>query len=171
MQYLENEMKDYYKILEIQNNATQEQIKKAYRNLAKKYHPDLNHNDKFSEEKFKSINEAYTILGDMDKRREYEEYIKRYNANFYTRSEYNEDTYNENEEYNGTEEYVDAEHSGTEEYEDEENNQTEENSFVGCSMWLGLILLILFVPFLGIPILIIIIFREPIKKFFIKYSK
>lgn len=65
--------KDYYKILELQRNATQEQIKKQYKTLSKKYHPDKNHgNDeklKFSEKMFRDVNESYKALSDPQKKR------------------------------------------------------------------------------------------------------
>jgi molecular chaperone DnaJ len=64
--------KDYYKILGVGKEATQEELKKAYRKLARKHHPDLNPNDKASEEKFKEISEAYAVLGDEKKRAEYD---------------------------------------------------------------------------------------------------
>jgi len=64
--------KDYYKILGVAKEASQDDIKKAYRKLARKYHPDLNPGDKSSEEKFKEINEAYAVLGDDKKRSEYD---------------------------------------------------------------------------------------------------
>jgi len=64
--------KDYYKILGVERNATLDQIKKAYRTLAMKYHPDKNQGDKSSEEKFKEIAEAYTVLSDPQKRKEYD---------------------------------------------------------------------------------------------------
>ncbi len=64
--------KDYYKILGVDRNATQEEIKKAYRKLALKYHPDRNKGDKQAEEKFKEINEAYAVLSDPEKRRQYD---------------------------------------------------------------------------------------------------
>jgi len=64
--------KDYYKILEIDKNASQEDIKKSYRELVKKYHPDKNKEDKESEDKIKEINEAYSILGDEEKRKQYD---------------------------------------------------------------------------------------------------
>jgi molecular chaperone DnaJ len=64
--------KDYYQILGVGKEASQEDLKKAYRKLARKYHPDLNPGDKSSEEKFKEINEAYAVLGDEKKRAEYE---------------------------------------------------------------------------------------------------
>ena len=64
--------KDYYKILGVDRNATQEEIKKAYRKLALKYHPDRNPGDKSAEEKFKEINEAYAVLSDPEKRKKYD---------------------------------------------------------------------------------------------------
>ena len=64
--------KDYYKILEVDKNSTQDDIKKSYRKLAKKYHPDLNPNDNSVQEKFKEINEAYEVLGDADKKKKYD---------------------------------------------------------------------------------------------------
>lgn len=67
-------MNDYYSILGISKNATQEEIKKAYRNLAFKYHPDRNPDDKQAEEKFKKISEAYDTLGDEKKRGEYDRF-------------------------------------------------------------------------------------------------
>lgn len=67
-------MKDYYKTLGVSRDATQEEIKKAFRQLALKYHPDRNQGDKASEEKFKEINEAYTCLSDDEKRANYDRY-------------------------------------------------------------------------------------------------
>ncbi|MCR5494613.1 MAG: DnaJ domain-containing protein [Treponema sp.] len=67
-------VKDYYEILGIQKSASQEEIKKAYRNLAFKYHPDRNPNDKAAEEKFKLISEAYDTLGDEKKRASYDRF-------------------------------------------------------------------------------------------------
>ena len=66
------EYKDYYKILGVSRNATQDDIKKAYRRLAKKYHPDANQGNKEAEQKFKEINEAYQVLGDQEKRKKYD---------------------------------------------------------------------------------------------------
>jgi curved DNA-binding protein len=64
--------KDYYKILGVPRNASQEEINKAFKKLAKKYHPDFNPNDKNAEEKFKEINEAYEVLKDPEKRKRYD---------------------------------------------------------------------------------------------------
>lgn len=66
--------KDYYQILEISKNATQEEIKKAYRKLAIKYHPDKNPGDKSAEEKFKEISKAYEVLSDPNKRAQYDQF-------------------------------------------------------------------------------------------------
>ena len=67
------EYKDYYKILGISKSATPDEIKKAYRKLAFKYHPDKNQNDKSAEEKFKEVNEANEVLENIDKRKKYDE--------------------------------------------------------------------------------------------------
>lgn len=64
--------KDYYKILEVPRTATQEEIKKSYRKLAMKYHPDRNKGDKTAESKFKDINEAYAVLSNEEKRKQYD---------------------------------------------------------------------------------------------------
>src|SRR4051812_5988950 len=67
---------DYYKLLELDKNATESDIKKAYRKLARKYHPDLNPNDKVANAKFQQINEANEVLGDPEKRKKYDKYGK-----------------------------------------------------------------------------------------------
>jgi len=66
--------KDYYQILGVNRKANDKEIKRAYRSLARKYHPDLNPGDKSSEEKFKEINEAYEVLSDPDKRQKYDRF-------------------------------------------------------------------------------------------------
>jgi len=65
-------MQNYYKILRVSQNATQKEIKKAYRSLAKKYHPDANPGNKEAENLFKLVNEAHMILGDETKKAEYD---------------------------------------------------------------------------------------------------
>ncbi|MGI4021356.1 MAG: DnaJ C-terminal domain-containing protein [Janthinobacterium lividum] len=67
------EYKDYYKILGVSKTASQDEIKKAYRKLAVKYHPDKNPNDKVAENKFKEANEANEVLSKADKRKQYDE--------------------------------------------------------------------------------------------------
>ena len=66
--------RDYYEVLGIQKNASTDEIKKAYRKLAGKYHPDRNPGDKSAEEKFKEIGEAYEVLSDSDKRARYDQF-------------------------------------------------------------------------------------------------
>ncbi len=66
--------KDFYSTLGVSKNSSDEEIKKSYKKLAFKYHPDRNKGDKKSEEKFKEINEAYQILGDPEKRSQYDAY-------------------------------------------------------------------------------------------------
>lgn len=65
---------DYYKILGLDKNATQEDVKKAYRKLARKFHPDLNPNDKEANKMFQQINEANEVLSDPEKRKKYDQY-------------------------------------------------------------------------------------------------
>ncbi len=65
--------KDYYKILGVQRDADAATIKKAFRKLAKQYHPDTNNGNAEAEKKFTEINEAYSVLGDEEKRKEYDE--------------------------------------------------------------------------------------------------
>lgn len=67
-------MKDYYELLGVSRNATEAELKKAFRGLALKYHPDRNPDNKESEEKFKEINQAYSVLSDPEKRANYDRY-------------------------------------------------------------------------------------------------
>ncbi|HCM11643.1 MAG TPA: molecular chaperone DnaJ, partial [Lachnospiraceae bacterium] len=66
--------RDYYEVLGVGRTATEDELKKAYRKLAKKYHPDTNPGDKEAEAKFKEASEAYAILSDPDKRRQYDQF-------------------------------------------------------------------------------------------------
>src|SRR3954466_14365849 len=65
--------KDYYNVIGVPSSATQDDIKKAYRKLASKHHPDKNQNDPKAAERFKEISEAYQVLGDAEKRKQYDQ--------------------------------------------------------------------------------------------------
>lgn len=68
------DFKDYYEILGVSKTATPEEIKQAYRKLARKYHPDLNPGDKEAEANFKEMNEAHEVLSDPEKRQKYDQF-------------------------------------------------------------------------------------------------
>ena len=72
--------KDYYKVLGVEKNATPDDIKRAYRKLAKRYHPDKNPDDKQAEEKFKEINEANEVLSDSEKKARYDQISNSYSS-------------------------------------------------------------------------------------------
>ena len=65
--------KDFYKVLEVNERASADELKKSYRRLAKQYHPDANPGNKVAEERFKEINEAYDVLSDAAKRQKYDQ--------------------------------------------------------------------------------------------------
>ena len=76
--------KDYYELLGVKRDASDADIKKAYKKLARKYHPDVNPNDKTAEEKFKEVSEAYHVLSNKDLRKKYDQFghSSRWNQEF-----------------------------------------------------------------------------------------
>ena len=66
--------RDYYEVLGVDRSADEGAIKRAYRSLAKKYHPDVNPGDKEAEQKFKEVNEAYAVLSDAEKKAKYDQF-------------------------------------------------------------------------------------------------
>ena len=66
--------RDYYEVLGVDKSSDEQTIKKAYRKLAKQYHPDMNPGDQEAEKKFKEINEAYAVLSDSEKKARYDQY-------------------------------------------------------------------------------------------------
>ena len=97
------EFVDYYKLLEIDKTATQKDIKNAFRKLARKYHPDLNPNDKDAKRKFQDINEANEVLSDPEKRKKYDQYGKdwQHSEQFEKQNQYQQQSGSRKNEYSG----------------------------------------------------------------------
>ena len=79
-----NGYRDYFKVLGVERGADADTIKKAFRKLARQYHPDVNPGDKGAEAKFKEVSEAYEVLSDPDKRRRYEQFGQYWSCLLYT---------------------------------------------------------------------------------------
>lgn len=118
-------MDNYYEILGVSKNATSDEIKKAYRTLAFKYHPDRNPGDSAAEEKFKQINSAYDVLGDETKRRQYD------------LGGYSNNSYNNNQNYQRQYQYTYSNPFGNEDFwqwatgseENQQNQDSEEYDY------------------------------------------
>ncbi len=95
------EFRDYYQDLEVPRSASEDEIKKAFKKLAVKYHPDKNPGDKEAEEKFKIINEANTVLSDPEKRRQYDQYAENWKYYKEAGTRANTESYAEEQEFFG----------------------------------------------------------------------
>ncbi|MGB5419938.1 DnaJ C-terminal domain-containing protein [Algibacter sp.] len=116
---------DYYKILEITKNASEKDIKKAYRKLARKYHPDLNPNDKAAEKKFKEINEANEVLSNAENRKKYDQYGEHWqNAEAYEKAK-------QQQHYQGS--YQGSRPGASGSYSEEDFSDFFENMFGGAA--------------------------------------
>jgi len=103
---------DYYKILGVSKNATESEIKKAYRKLARKHHPDLNPNDKVAERKFKEINEANEVLSNPENRKKYDKYGKDWqHADAFEKAEKQQRQYRSANQYQSTGGFSDSDFS------------------------------------------------------------
>ncbi len=91
------DFKDYYSILGVSKTATPEEIKRAYRKIARKHHPDLNPGDKEAEEKFKNLNEANEVLSDPEKREKYDRFGQHWNQPSYTEAPPTRETHTSND--------------------------------------------------------------------------
>ncbi len=108
---------DYYKILGVDKNASEDEIKKAYRKLARKYHPDVNPNNKEAENKFKEINEANEVLSHSENRKKYDQYGKDWkHAEEFEKAKKNEQNYKQRQHYGGQKTYANFDESDFSEF-------------------------------------------------------
>ena len=93
------EKRDYYEVLGVSKNATEQEIKSAYRKKAKELHPDVNKDDLHAEEKFKALQEAYSVLSNEEKRRKYDKEYQKYHHSAPTSQKTNREDTNENDDW------------------------------------------------------------------------
>lgn len=97
------DFKDYYAVLGVNKSADAEEIKKAFRKLARKYHPDVNPGDRQAEAKFKEVNEAHEVLSDPEKRQKYDQFGQYWRQADQARSPFNNSPFNNNVDFDGVE--------------------------------------------------------------------
>lgn len=145
-------METYYDILNVKNDASDDEIKKSFRKLAMQYHPDKNQNNKLAEEKFKKINEAYAVLSDKEKRRVYD--LGGYSNTQQTYTRRQEQTYKNSYDFDW--DYVWKQAKSNQRKYDTRKSQPKKESIIGVFLHgviltvLGVLLFLYLMPILGI---------------------
>lgn len=129
-------IKNYYQLLDISNDASLDDIKKAYRLYAKKFHPDKHHGDKFFEERFKEVQEAYDVLSNSNKREAYDEKLLGKQADLHqspdNKEHSNYDDNNLKNNFSGN-----NQHKTSETPEEKTNREIKEKRTKGCLIGIG----------------------------------